>query len=180
MSHVSVGAAVVNDSELELEALAQACEEAGLVFCKGVKEYKWYGRWVRDYHAEDAAYRHGVRPEDYGKCEHMIRLPQTLHEEEVYAQNPDARPYEIGLVRTADGKFQMVIDHWHSGKGVPELLARAGGQDMRNLARLTTKHKILLQASRQKGHEVKSVERLGAKTKMVIKINPPPDHGGLR
>src|SRR5262245_61069914 len=111
MSHVSVGAAVINDNELELEALALACKEVGLVFCRGVKEYKWYGRWVRDYHADDAAYRHGVRPEDYGKCEHMIRLSQTMHDEEVYARNPDARPYEIGLVRTGDGKFQLVLDH---------------------------------------------------------------------
>ena len=80
MSHVSS----VRIEIRSLEALRLACRRLGLQLNEGQKTHKWYGRWVGDYHGADAAFHHGIKPEDYGKCEHAISIPG------------DDEAYEIG------------------------------------------------------------------------------------
>jgi hypothetical protein len=100
MSHVSC----VNVEIKDLNALKRAAEELGLEFVEGQKTYKWYGVWVNDYHKEDAAYRHGIDPKDYGKCEHALRIPG------------DKTAYEVGVVKVADGTFKLIWD-FYGGPG---------------------------------------------------------------
>lgn len=109
MSHVATIAIEVND----LTALEEVCKENGWIFKKGQKTYKWYGRWVQDYHGTDAAYKHGIDPKNYGKCEHAITVKEGA--------------YEIGVVKNSEGKYMLVWDFWdrqiekHCGKGCHKL-----------------------------------------------------------
>lgn len=86
MSHVTTQECDIQD----LDALAKA---ASLFGCELVKQptYKWWGKWVNDYDKTDAAYKHGIKPEDYGKCEYALRV----------IGDPEA--YEVGIVRRPDG-----------------------------------------------------------------------------
>lgn len=104
MSHVATIEIEVKD----LDALAEAAKACGLVLNRGQKTYRWYGRWVNDYSAADAAYRHDIKPEDYGKCEHAISVPGN------------AKAYEIGVVRKANGSFGLVWDFFAGGHGLME------------------------------------------------------------
>jgi hypothetical protein len=90
-----------------LDALREACEELGLELVLNQRTFKWYGRFMGDYNGADAAFSHGIKPEDYGKCVHAIRVKG----------NPQA--YEIGLVPRPDGKpgYQPVFDFWGEGQG---------------------------------------------------------------
>lgn len=100
MSHV----AAIDLHVRDLDALEKACEELGLELRRGQKTFHWYGRWVNDYDAEQAAYRFGIDPKDYGKCEHAIAVKGK----------PGA--YEIGLVARPDGKpgWLLAFDFWGS------------------------------------------------------------------
>ncbi len=116
MSHVSRIQIVITD----LASLGKAAAQIGMELVEGQKTYKWYGTWVNDYSAEDAAYRHGIDPKDYGKCEHALRVKG----------NSDA--YEIGLVKNPDGAgWVLVHDNWAGGKG----LEAVAGKDAGNLRR---------------------------------------------
>ncbi len=100
MSHV----ASVDLQVTDLEALKSACKELGLTFMEGQTTYKWFGRWMNDYSAEDAAYLHGINPEDYGKCVHAIKVPGAT--------------YEIGVIKHPSGKgFGLIYDFYGSGGG---------------------------------------------------------------
>jgi hypothetical protein len=91
MSHV-----VSIETELrDLEAVKSACKRLGFAFKENQTTFRWYGRWVDDYHQEDAAYRHGIKPEEYGKCAHAIAIPGA--------------EYEIGLVKHED-HHRLVFD----------------------------------------------------------------------
>jgi len=98
-----------------LNALIVACERLGLKFNFNQKKFNWYGRWVQDYNQQDAAYRAGIKPEDYGKCEHAISIPD------------DPNAYEIGVVNHPEGEgFMLVYDFWGpEGKKIKD---RVGGQ----------------------------------------------------
>lgn len=116
MSHVSKIELLVED----LDALEKACELIGCELVRGQTTYKWYGQWVNDYHGDDAAYKHGVDPSQYGKCVHAIRVKG----------NPQA--YEVGLVPHPSGKgFALIYDFWAGGKG----LRAAIGENAGNLRR---------------------------------------------
>lgn len=112
MSHVSTVEIDVND----LESLRVACKALGLEFVEGQTTYRWYGKWVQDYSEGDAAYKNGIDPKDYGKCEHAIRLPN----------NPNA--YEVGVARRADGKLTLVWDLWSGGKGLEAVIGKNGSK----------------------------------------------------
>lgn len=161
MSHVSCGSGRVRDNPADLEALRRACEERGLELHLGVETYKWFGKWVNDYSRDDAAYRRGVKPEDYGKCTHMIRV-----------KGAPAGHYEAGLVRMSDGGFAVVFDHWSAGPGARDLAARLGwdGDDSKALVQGVSKYKVVLQAEKL-GHRVKSVETLAdGKIRVVLGV----------
>ena len=102
MSHVTdVGMRVSED----LDLLERVGAKRGLVLDRGRTRYNWYGSWQDDFHGRFAAVDQGFRPQDFGKCEHVLR-------------RADARPgdYEIGVVRSPDGVgYQLLYDAYGSG-----------------------------------------------------------------
>ena len=92
MSHVATVEIEIED----LSVLEEVCNENGWNFRKNQKTYKWYGKWVNDYHGDNAAYKHGINPKDYGKCEHAINV------------KPGA--YEIGVVKNDKSKHVLIWD----------------------------------------------------------------------
>jgi len=96
MSHVVVIQLEVKD----LEALKTAAERLGATLVIDQKTFRWYGRWMNDYSADNAAYRQGISAKDYGKCDHAITHPDCS--------------YDIGLVKT-EGGFRVVADEWQTG-----------------------------------------------------------------
>lgn len=176
MSHVAAGKGFINpdafcEGGLDYEALKMALEMLGdkLEIVLGQKEYKWVGQWYNDYHAEDAAYKHGIDPKDYGKCEHVIRFKRTLEEEAAFTAAPQTRPNEIGLVRLPNGTLAPVFDFY--GSRGAELRELVGGASCPELVKLVNQCKVVLQVAKNKGHTVKSIERLdNGKIKMKIGI----------
>ena len=109
VSHVSSLDLIVKD----LEALEVAAKACGLEFRENQRSWRWFGRWMRDYHAPDAAFNHGVAPADYGRCSHALSIPD----------NPAA--YEVGVI-ACPGGYRLAWDHYdrelmrhiaRSGKG---------------------------------------------------------------
>ena len=142
MSHVASVDLIVTD----LDALEKVCTELGMQLCRGQRTWKWYGRWMDDYAAEDAAYKNGIKPEQYGHGEHAIRLPGC--------------EYEIGLVPVEEGKkWRVVYDFYGPGQA----LAKAcGGQALPGLkdtygAMVTAKHYSTLMPG-QKPWQVKTTK----------------------
>jgi len=127
MSHVSVVELEVKD----LAALKEACEAIGLEFVEGQTSFKWYGRWMNDYDAHDAAYRRGIDPKNYGRCKHAIRIPG------------DSKAYEVGVVAKQDGSgYELCWDSWSGGFGLQAYV----GKDCENLkheyAKVTVKKSV--------------------------------------
>lgn len=110
MSHVATIKIKIRD----LEALKVAAQECGLEFREGQKTYRWYGRWVKDYHAADAAYKNGIKPEDYGKCEHALSNPS----------NPQG--YEVGVVKSPDNDGYTLIWDFYGQNNSAGLLPKIG------------------------------------------------------
>ncbi len=107
MSHVALVETKVDD----LECLAKAAEACGLKFVQGQKTFKWYGRWMNDYSQDDAAYLHGIKPEDYGKCEHAIVVPGNKN------------AYEVGVVPNPNGEgYVLLWDFYAGGHGLQKHL----------------------------------------------------------
>lgn len=96
--------------------LAAALDELGMELVVGRKTYNWFGSWLNDYKQEDAAYKQGVRPEQYGHCEHVIR-----------PKGASASDYEIGLVKNEEGTgYIPVLDFFGSGNKLRTLVGDQG------------------------------------------------------
>jgi hypothetical protein len=106
MSHVIGITLVIKD----LHALEQACKDLGLTFVRDQKTHAWFGRWVNDYSQKDAAYKNaGIKPENYGKCEHAIKVPGS--------------GYEIGVYNNPQGKgFILAYDNYGTGQVILQKL----------------------------------------------------------
>jgi len=102
MSHVVTMKVRVTD----LDCLERAADRLGLELVRGQKTYRWFGKWVNDYHAEDAAYRDGVDPSQYGKCDHVLRVRGV------------SGAYEVGLVDDGEGGFRVIYDFYNGGFGL--------------------------------------------------------------
>jgi len=102
MSHMAAIELHVTD----IDDLETACQALGLRLDRGRSTWRWFGSWVNDYHAADAAYlAAGIDPKEYGKCaDHVITIPG------------DNTCYEIGVVRRRDGKpgWVLLYDFWGS------------------------------------------------------------------
>ena len=125
MSHVS-------KIELEIKSLSDlktACKELGLTFMENRNTYKWYGRFMGDYPLPD-----GFNVEDLGKCDHAINVPGCR--------------YEIGVIKTPQGKYQLLWDFWHAG-GLEKKLGKGAGK----LKQAYAKAKIITEA-KLKGYKV--------------------------
>lgn len=140
MSHVAV--IDLHIAENELDMLDQACNMLGLRLDRNRKQWRWYGHWVNDYHASEAAYHHGIKPEEYGNCaEHVITIPGNN------------TAYEIGVVRRRDGKpgFMLLYDFWGGGQGMS---AKVGNQNCNKLKQMFTAC-VSANELKQKGFNVK-------------------------
>jgi len=109
MSHV----AAIELQVKSLPALQAAATRLGLEFVEGQQTYKWFGRWVGDYHGEDAAYKQ-VDAKTFGTCQHALRIPGN------------AAAYEVGVIDNGDGTYKLLWDFWAGGKGLLEKIGRAG------------------------------------------------------
>jgi hypothetical protein len=107
MSHVAIVEIEVDD----LGALKAACEKLGIEFRENQKTWKWFGRWVNDYHAAEASYHHGLKPEDYGKSDHAIHVPGAN--------------YEVGVIKRGN-KYQLHYDNYGRGGGMEPKLGGRG------------------------------------------------------
>ena len=108
MSHVAVVKVIIKS----LECLRRAGERLGLQLNLGQGTFKWFGQWMNDYDAQNAAYRSGIKTEDYGKCLHALVIPG------------DDEAYEIGVCANPKGEgFVLAYDFYGPGQ---KLLARAG------------------------------------------------------
>ncbi len=109
MSHV-----VSIKTELtDLAAVRAACIELGLEFHEGRKNIRWYGRWVNDYDAENAAYKLGIKTEDYGKADHVISVPGCN--------------YDIGLLKNPEtGGYRLYFDFFGEGRKIQSALGDNG------------------------------------------------------
>lgn len=137
----------------DFDALASACEELGLEFRQGQKTWKYWGSWANDYHQADAAYKHGIKPEDYGKGVHAI------------AVKGDSTAYEIGLVPSKDGNgFIPVYDFYGSyGKKIQD----KAGKDLEKLRGKYAEHGIRATAQRE-GKAVRKVVTPQGHTQMIV------------
>ncbi len=130
MSHVISVNVVIKD----LHALEQACKELGLEFVRNQKKHAWYGKWVNDYNQKDATYlQSGIKPENYGKCEHAIRVPGS--------------GYEIGVYTNPKGSgYILAYDNYGTGQVILQKL----GAGLEKLKQLYAVHKASIEA-RAKG-----------------------------
>jgi hypothetical protein len=139
MSHVSALKIKVKN----LSALAAAAKDCGLEFREGQKTWKWYGQFANDYHGDDAAYRQGVTPAEYGKCDHALSIPGNSH------------AYEVGVKDNKDGTFMLLWDFWADGHGLKEKIGEHGNK----LQQAYSKHCVIHEAA-AKGYEVEKIEVL--------------------
>lgn len=145
MSHVVDCDIVIKD----LDAFEEACEAIGLEFRRDQKTYKWYGKWVNDYSAENAAYiRAGVKPEDYGKCEHAA------------AVKGNASAYELGLVPNPKGEGYVLIFDFYGGNG--RALQNAIGKEGNKL-KIEYSQRVIEKVAEKKGFKLKAKKRIGKK-----------------
>jgi hypothetical protein len=93
MSHVSKIELEIKD----LSILIKACNALNIVFARGQKTYKWYGRMVNpdQYPLPD-----GLTQDDLGKCDHALIVPDA--------------EYQIGVVHRGN-KYLLLCDFWDSG-----------------------------------------------------------------
>lgn len=109
----------------DLTALRQAAAECGLEFLEGQRTYRWFGEFVGDYSGSDAANRHGMRPEDYGRnAAHVLSLPGKH------------QAYQVGVIAEPDGSYTLAWDTWKGGYGLSQQI----GQDGAKLQQAYGKH----------------------------------------
>ncbi len=112
MSHVASVKLEIKD----IDALEASCKEfPGVTFHRGKKTWRWFLRWMNDYSGQDAAYKNGIRPEQYGHGEHCISV--------------EGSDYDIGVVKV-DGGYRLVYDFYGTGQKLAE---KFGGQALPQL-----------------------------------------------
>ncbi|MDO8795373.1 MAG: hypothetical protein Q7J25_12210 [Vicinamibacterales bacterium] len=91
----------------------------GLELHRGQTTWRWYGRFMNDWHDKDrAAALNGWKPEQFGKGAHAIGLA-------------GGKGYEIGLIPRRDGKpgYELLYDAYGPG----QQLEKAAGVGLKNL-----------------------------------------------
>lgn len=84
----------------DLDAIAMAVQAMGGEFVRNKTDFKWYGRFLNDWHTDRAAVHQGIDPKTFGKCSHVIR-PKGWR----------LGDYEVGVV-WRDGAWDLVYDVW--------------------------------------------------------------------
>lgn len=133
MSHVVSIKTILKD----LDAAEATAKELGGELLRDVKNGRWFGSWVNDYDAKDAAYRLGIKPEDYGKCDAVIRFKDC--------------GYDIMLLKDEKlGGYRVYWDFWGEGRKLED---KVGGRDANKLVQLYGVHKAT-QEARKRGMSV--------------------------
>ena len=150
MSHVAVVAVRISD----MASLKAACKAVGLEFKEGQTTYRYYGQWLNDFNAADAAYKNGIDPKTYGKnATHAIGIPDNTSSYEIGIVKVDAKGGDDGK---CDGViYNLVYDKWAGGHG----LEAVAGKDCSTLTKaytteVTKKHLI------SKGYSYNSTKTL--------------------
>jgi hypothetical protein len=128
MSHVAIVETII----LDLDALKKACQACGLEFKENQTTFRWYGKWMNDYSSNDAAYKSGYSPQDYGKCIHAIGVPYM------------PKAYEIGVVQNKNGPGWVLLWDFYGGGFGLEALA---GKDCSKLTAQYNKAVVMQEAS---------------------------------
>lgn len=149
MSHVSCVNVVIKD----LDALRKVATDLGLDFVEGQTTYKWFGKWVRDYHQDDAAYKHGIDPKNYGKCDHVIRIAG------------DDTAYEVGVVKHPDGSYRVIWDFFGPGQRLCPFIGTKGERLLQGYAK-----EVAVQALAKKGYKEVSAEWCNKTNKLKVKM----------
>lgn len=146
MSHVCS----ISIQILDLDCLKKACKALGLEFREGQRNYKWFGKWVNDYNAPEAAVTQGFDPQTFGQSEHAIGI----------ADNDTA--YEVGVVKAKDGKgYSLLYDNFCRGYGLEEVIGKGACKLRQQYALEVAKKRMRKQGFRvQEKHEQNGVVRL--------------------
>lgn len=109
MSHVCSVAVEITD----LDAFADACKELGGEYLPEENNWRWYGKWLDDFAAKDAAYKNGIKPEVYGKADAGVAKFAGCD-------------WDVGLYKhpTKAGVFVPVFDTYADGHGLTKLLGK--------------------------------------------------------
>lgn len=148
MSHLVTIATQLRD----LAASRAACKRMGWELLEGQKTFEWYGRYVGDYRAfEKQLTDLGIKTEDYGKCDHAIKVPGA--------------EYEIGLVQKGD----QLVPLWDAYKpgGLQDITNENG---MGGFLQAYAIEKAKLEA-RRKGYSV--TERTLPNGTVQLQVNVP-------
>lgn len=139
MSHV-----VSIKTELtDLAAVQAACAELGLVFHENKNRIRWFGKWMNDYSGADAAYKLGIKPEQYGTADHVIEVPGCR--------------YDIGLLKNPEtGGYKLYFDYFGEGQKIQAALGNNG----QKLLQYYAAHKATIEC-KKKGWLVKRTQENG-------------------
>lgn len=110
MSHV----VTIKTRFKDLHALQRACDKLGLSLDIAKTNWKWYGKWMKDYNNTDAAYKNGIHPSRYGKADSGV----------ISVKGND-QAYEVGLYQTDEG-IVPVWDNWSGGRGLLDVIGKQG------------------------------------------------------
>ena len=151
MSHV----AVIDLHVTDLDALTKGCKMLGLTIEKR-SHWRWFGSWVDDYHATEAAYNFGINPSEYGKCaEYVITIPGDNH------------CYEIGVVPRPDGNgWMLVYDFFSGGHGMGE---KVGGQKCGKLKQAYAANVSVKKVNQKKGFNYKVHQKKNGHVQIVAR-----------
>jgi len=149
MSHVTKTGFTIYATDLD--AVEEACRVTGTVeFMRGQTSYRWYGSFLNDSES-GRRYAQEVSPEKWGRCDHAIRV------------KGNSEAYEIGLVRNAEGNFDLVFDSWGPGRAIIE----ACGEDLYRLRQNITATICEREMARESYRSVRSVDAEG---RMIIEF----------
>lgn len=123
MSHVTSSKAVILDLDCLRETVRRFFPK--LKFMEDKKTFSWWGHWVGDFDADSAAYKNGIAVEDYGKCDHALRLEGVNYEIGIVKKNNGpgwvlAWDFYRSAANGADGHLLSA----HIGDGAEKLMAR--------------------------------------------------------
>ena len=147
MSHIASVTLVVKD----LDCLRAACTDLGLEFREGQTTYKWFGRWMNDYSAREAAVSNGFNPKEFGQSEHAIGVPG------------DSRAYEVGVVKNPNGPgYTLLYDNWQGGLGLEALIGK--GADKLKQAYAT---RVATKEVQKRGYRVNRTQGADGRIRLV-------------
>ena len=99
MSHVTDVKLNIKDLDALEETLAARFPQ--LELRRDQATFKWYGKWMNDFHGANAAADNGYDSKTFGRCEHAIGI------------RGDKSAYEIGLVaRAGEEGWNAIYDTW--------------------------------------------------------------------